>query len=85
MFEDHIAHGYDMIRRIEAERKLASPEREALPAYRRVPLIELDAWQKSVETKLSSTFGSDTLARYNTFVDPRLVEVWRMVTGSTAR
>ena len=63
-FEEEIAQGQDMIRRLEAESRLSLVERDALPPHRRVPRTEALAWQDRVEAKLQSAFGPDTFARY---------------------
>ena len=65
MFEEYIAQGNDMIRRMQAEIGLSEAEVEALPKDRRVPTREDVAWRKAVEERIKSTFGSDALARYN--------------------
>jgi len=65
VFEELIAQGEDMIRRLEAEMKLGEAEREALPPYRRVPVKEALAWRKAIEDKLQAAYGPDTLDRYN--------------------
>jgi hypothetical protein len=65
MFEEQIAQGEHMIRRLEAELKLSPTERDALPSWRRVPVKETLAWQKTIEDKIRAAFGPDTLDRYN--------------------
>jgi TIR domain len=64
MFEEQIAQGHDMIRRLEAESRLTQSERDALPSHRRVPRKEAEAWRKTIEEKMRSSFGPDTFARY---------------------
>lgn len=64
MFEELIAQGRDMIRRLEGEWRLPQGDRELLPAYQRVPVREAVAWQEAVEEKLRASFGPDTLRRY---------------------
>jgi hypothetical protein len=65
MFEEDIAHAQDMIRRLDAEGRLADADKEALPPYRRVPRQEATAWRQALEAKLRSAFGPDTFARYH--------------------
>jgi hypothetical protein len=65
MFEEHIAHGNDMIRRLELEVGLSPSEVEMLPAHQRVPIAEAVAWQKAIEEKLRTNFGPEVFARYN--------------------
>ncbi|MBR1214658.1 hypothetical protein [Bradyrhizobium sp. JYMT SZCCT0180] len=64
MFEEQIAWGRDMIRRLEAESRLTQSERDALPSHRRVPRKEDDTWRETIEQKIQSSFGPDTFARY---------------------
>ena len=63
MFEGLIAQGEDIIRRLEAELKLRSARRDALLPYRRVPVKEAQAWQRTIEDKIPAAFGPDTLDR----------------------
>jgi len=64
MFEQQIAQGHDMIRRLEAESRLTEPQRNALPSSERVPLREAAAWQETIEQQIRLAFGADTFARY---------------------
>jgi hypothetical protein len=64
MFEEHIAHGNDMIRRLEKERGLSEKGIDALPAHQRVPIAEAEAWHASVNRRIRESFGPDTLARF---------------------
>jgi hypothetical protein len=64
MFEEEIAQGRDMIRRLEAESRLAQAERDALPQHQRVPTREALDWKKRIEQRIEKSFGADTLTRY---------------------
>jgi hypothetical protein len=64
MFEEQIAQGRDIIRRLDAESRLSQSERNALPSYRRVPTKEANTWRETIELKLRLSFGPDTYARY---------------------
>jgi|SRR5215813_8444782 len=64
MFEELIAQGKDMIRRLERLVGLTYGQLKARPAHEQVANKEAEAWQKSVEERIRSAFGPDTLARY---------------------
>lgn len=65
MFEELIAHGNDMIRRLEKFVGLSYEELEIRPAHQQVAVLEAQAWRKAIEERIRSTFGQDTLTRYN--------------------
>ncbi|HEY7769365.1 toll/interleukin-1 receptor domain-containing protein [Longimicrobium sp.] len=64
MFEEQIAQGRDMVRRLEAESRLPSGDREALPSWKRVPMKEAQEWHRVIEAKLKAHYGPETFDRY---------------------
>jgi hypothetical protein len=64
MFEEQIAEGRDMLRRLEAESRLTDREKEALPAWQRVPIKEAQEWHRIIEEKLKANYGPETFGRY---------------------
>jgi hypothetical protein len=69
MFQHLIAHGRDMIRRLEAESRLAPLDREALPPHRRVPKMEATEWEKAIIQKLQAEFDDGVYDRYQVIRD----------------
>ena len=67
MFEELIAQGKDMIRRLEPHVDLTYEERKVLPVVQQVTIKEAVAWQNAVEERIRTTFGADALARYEFF------------------
>lgn len=67
MFEEYIAHGRDLVRRIQAEAKLSEAEVDKLPAWERVLNVESSEWYAAVEERIRSSFGPDAVARYRLF------------------
>jgi hypothetical protein len=65
MFEEQIAHGNDMIRRLEPEISLSYWERDQRPAYQRLPMKEWNTWIDAVGQRIRVNFGPDTIARYD--------------------
>src|SRR6202020_3071393 len=65
MFEEQIAHGKDMISRLEPEIGLSYQQRDGRPAYQRVPMTEWSAWIDAVGKGVRSSFGPETVARYD--------------------
>src|SRR5688500_5890739 len=64
MFEEQIAQGRSMLQRLEAESRLTNWEREALPAWKRVPMKEAQEWHRIIEDKLKANYGPETYGRY---------------------
>jgi hypothetical protein len=67
MFEEFIAQGNDMIRRLQKEVGLPSHWAESIPESERVTLIEANAWQQGIEERIKNSFGPDAYARYSIF------------------
>jgi hypothetical protein len=64
MFEEYIAQGRDMVRRLEAEMGLSETEVNQLPGSERVRMMEFDTWDKAARERVEANCGSDALARY---------------------
>jgi hypothetical protein len=64
MFEEQIAHGRNMIRRLESESRLSQTDRDSLPPHLRVPTREAKLWQEIIERKIQSEFRRDAFERY---------------------
>jgi hypothetical protein len=69
IFEETIAQGRSMLRRLEAEQKLPTAQRDDLPGYERVPMREYSAWHATVQEKLRRSFSADTYARYDLIME----------------
>src|ERR1700722_16682385 len=65
MFEEFIAHGNDMIRRLERLVDLSYQQLTARPAHEQVAPKEGEAWMKTVRGRIVTGFGQDTVARYD--------------------
>jgi len=65
VFEEYIAQGNDMIRRLDVQVGLTDKQRAALPPLQQVATKEAVDWQEAVEERIGRNFGSDALARYN--------------------
>lgn len=77
MFEELIAQGKDMIGRLEPHVDLTHVERKALPVVQQVTYKEAVVWQTAVEERIRTTFGADTLARYESIIELRNTELER--------
>jgi hypothetical protein len=69
MFEEQIAHGKDMIGRLEPEIGLSYNQREERPAFQREATKEFRAWSDEVGKRIRNNFGPDTIARYDLIGD----------------
>jgi nucleoside phosphorylase len=65
VFEEYIAQGNDMIRRLDLHVGLTDERRVALPPLQQVAAKEASDWRQAVEERIRRNFGSDVLARYN--------------------
>ena len=69
MFVELIAQGKEMIRRFEGLVGLSAKELSARPEYQKVAFKEVTTWQKTVEERIRTTFGTDAVFRYNNIVE----------------
>jgi hypothetical protein len=74
MFEELIAHGKDMILRLEGEEHLTPSQADQRPAHERVPIVEAQKWQERLEERIRSSFGPDTFERYENIWDMHRAE-----------
>jgi hypothetical protein len=74
MFEELIAHGKDIILRLEGEEHLTPSQADQRPAHERVPIVEAQKWQERLEERIRSSFGLDTFERYESIWDMHRAE-----------
>jgi nucleoside phosphorylase len=65
VFDEYIAQGNDMIRRLDVHVRLTDEQRVALPPLQQVAVKEATDWREAVEERIRLNFGPDALARYN--------------------